>query len=95
MKINQRLYCCNYMFLYQFIFPVGMNSYCFPPFYPALVSGAQRKAKKDSLRALRLCGENKTLYVIVFKNICTWPSGAYSKTFVTVQVGCILCNMMG
>jgi hypothetical protein len=34
-----------------------MNSFCFPPFYPALVSGAQRKTKKDSLRSLRLCGE--------------------------------------
>jgi len=52
-KINQRLYCCNYMFLYQFI----------------LSHRAESNKKNDSLRALRLCSENKTLYVIVFKNM--------------------------
>jgi len=52
-KINQRFYCYNYIFLYQIIFLVGMN--------PVLLSAlsAESNKKNDSLRALRLCGENK------------------------------------
>jgi hypothetical protein len=34
-------------------------------------AGLSGKKKNDSLRTLRLCGENDTSYVIVFKNMCT------------------------
>jgi hypothetical protein len=52
-------------FYIKLFFPVGVN--------PLLLSAlsAESNKKNDSLRALRLCGENITLCVIVFKNLCT------------------------
>jgi hypothetical protein len=38
---------------------------------PIPLGSAESKKKNDSLRTLRLCSENDTSYVIVFKNMCT------------------------
>ena len=65
-KENQSAFILLQLYIsIKLFFPVGTNS--------LLLSAlsAESNKKNDSLRSLRLCGENKTLYVIVFKNICT------------------------